>query len=322
MIQNKKIIIISAVISILLLVIALLIVFMVLRKPDATGDLLGMADNNGDNFDVKNNINDKGYIDEYNDENSSITNNSQDNINDESLENDNQNIRAMVSIYDAKLEDLRETEIVTPSTYSDTTKYPLVASIPDKDIYLYGADDGVILRQVDILKPLEWVYLTPRFILPRIVAEDIDNDGVEEILCILYVGSGTGISIEELHILEPDDTEIYRDLMFLPDDYINQLHDLISFQYDKENNKLYYIVDEEDIEFDAPIEFTDFNFQSIYYGFIIYFYYENEIIMEIAPEYYLKGRTAPFYFNRITAKVIYEDENFTITDLVIHPPKE
>lgn len=239
----------------------------------------------------------------------------------ETPENNNEDTWIKVSIYDASPEDLTETEIVTPMTHR-LVKYPLLAGIPERNLFLYGADDGVIVKHGEILKPFEWIYLTPRFVLPRMAMADVDKDDMEEIICILYMGSGTGVSIEELHILEPDDAEIYKDIMFSADDYVKQINNLVSFQYDKENNRLCFEAGEEEYEFDAPEEFTEHIFENIYYGFIVSFEYDDGIMMKIAPEYYFKGRAAPVYFNYITAKVSYDKEAFTLSDIKISAPGE
>lgn len=222
------------------------------------------------------------------------------------------------SIYEVKLEDLTETEITTPTDFSEQ-RYPLLACIPEKDISLFAADDGVILRHENQIKTFVWAYLTPRFILPRMWMDDFDRDGVEEILCVLYVGSGTGVAIEELHILEPDETEIYRDILFSPEDYIKQLEDKVAFKYDKEKNKLYFTTMEADYEYDAPELFAEDTFYSIGYGWIIYFTYEDGILLEADPSFSFEEFAAPAYFYSVQAKVDYWEESFTITDISVRP---
>jgi hypothetical protein len=248
-------------------------------------------------------------------------NNLDNNIDNKSSEKDNRDYWVKVSIYDAKLEDLTETALVEPMTMGQYV-YPLVASIPEEDIYLYGADDGVVLRHGDVIKPFRWNYLTPRFVLPRLKLEDIDKDGVEEIICILYVGSGTGVSIEDLHVLEPDEDDVYRDIYFAPEDYDKQLRELITFEYDKEMNKLHYIAGEMDYEFEAPEVFAEYTFSNnIGFGWIKKFEFEDGITIEDYIAYESNEIAPPVYVNTVTAKVIYQDGSFTITDVIITPPE-
>lgn len=39
---------------------------------------------------------------------------------------------------------------------------------------------------------------------PEIHYADIDQDGQEEVVVILWLGTGTGISMQELHVIKPD----------------------------------------------------------------------------------------------------------------------
>ncbi len=241
----------------------------------------------------------------------------------ETPENNNEDTWIKVSIYDASPEDLTETEIVTPMTHG-LVKYPLLASIPERNLFLYGADDGVIVKHGEILKPFEWIYLTPRFVLPWMRMEDFDNDGTEEILCVTYVASGTGLSIEELHILEPDEAEIYRDVYFNPDDYNKQLSENIAFQFDEENNKLCYQVGETYYEYDAPEVFTEYtySFLDLGYGWMKSFEYDEGIVTKDYIIYNFEKIAAPVYINSVSAKVIYSDETFTLTDITINSPEQ
>ncbi|NLO08254.1 MAG: hypothetical protein GX129_00060, partial [Clostridiales bacterium] len=243
-------------------------------EADKNENLDSSNDNTDDDIIENNNTDNKDNSDDSN------TNTDNNDNKDNKLNNNSQNDWVKVSIYDAKPEDLTEMALLEPMTLG-LVDYPLVASIPEEDIYLFGADDGVILRHGELLKPFEWVYLMPRFVLPRLKLKDIDEDGIEEIICILYVASGTGLAIEELHILEPDEDEIYRDVFFTPDDYDRQLHELITFEYDEENNRLYYIAGEMDYEFDAPEVFTEYTYSgNIGFGMIKLFEFDDGITFE------------------------------------------
>lgn len=134
----------------------------------------------------------------------------------------------------------------------EASKMPLLAAIPEKNIYLYGLRSGeaefegeitdkVVLYAGDQKQEFGWNYMTPRFILPQLQTYDFDKDGEDELSVILYVGSGTGVSIEELHIVEIDgkqllsgnqadhpSSENFVDRVF--DDYASQLHEMVSFK--------------------------------------------------------------------------------------------
>ncbi len=102
------------------------------------------------------------------------------------------------------------TKVISSWEEYEAQRFPLIAAMPDKNVFLYGIKDnnGVILYYNNIGHYYKWGYLTPRFILPRMELADFDSDGKEELGVILYVGSGTGVSIEELHIIEVSEDEV------------------------------------------------------------------------------------------------------------------
>ncbi|MGE5678841.1 MAG: hypothetical protein ACM3ZR_12365, partial [Pseudomonadota bacterium] len=100
-----------------------------------------------------------------------------------------------------------------PSVYKDrvvnyweefeASRIPLIAALPEKDIYLYAVKPkGVILYVKGTGHYYDWEYLTPRFILPAIYTGDYDSDGEEEVVVVTYTGSGTGYSVQDLHVVE------------------------------------------------------------------------------------------------------------------------
>jgi hypothetical protein len=135
-------------------------------------------------------------------------------------------------------------KVITTYEEYEATKLPILAAIPDKDIYLYDTKNGQVILSVGENKNYyDWLCLTPRFILPQMQLGDFDNDGIDELSVILYTGSGTGVSIQDLHIIEMSEgnipsenqsenknSEDYKDHMFSPDDYVSQLKDKITFK--------------------------------------------------------------------------------------------
>lgn len=104
-----------------------------------------------------------------------------------------------------------------------------VASIPERGIVLYGLDNGVELRVGDRVYAYDWPYTTPRQIPPVMRVGDYDADGTEELMVDLYVGSGTGVSVEELHIVEIGE-EPAKDYRFIEADYSRQIGEAVGFK--------------------------------------------------------------------------------------------
>lgn len=220
-------------------------------------------------------------------------------------------------LQDITIEDLKETELTNSDTFNNSD-YPLIARLPERDIYLYGSNKsdfaGVVLKQGSHIQTFNWTYMTPVFILPKIKVADYDHDGTDEVLIILDTASGTGVSIEELHMLEPRNDGLYADIVFLPDDYINQLNSNIQYNYNKEKNKLIFNIGNNKYEMDTANKFKNWTFKNITYGTIIYFDADNIIQITAAPGYLFKEIVSPQFFSAIKAKVNYNNGEFKLSD--------
>ncbi|TVX95970.1 hypothetical protein [Cohnella terricola] len=101
----------------------------------------------------------------------------------------------------------------------------LLASLPDRRISLFAEENGVTLQTGDLKRQYEWNYMTPRGIVPRLHVRDYDGDGADELAVILYMGSGTGVSVEELHLIKLDDL---RDYALQENEYRPQIEQAIA----------------------------------------------------------------------------------------------
>jgi len=152
--------------------------------------------------------------------------------------------------------DVLPTQIATLGDWMNNSQILLLSQILEEKIYLYGLsknsgnNDGVILRVDDCLFTFDWKYYTPRLILPTLYYSDFDNDGTKEIAVILYVGSGTGISMEELHILEKIDNT-WKDNVLSEEYYMNKLRAELSFIYDELNQNITICSKNNQLKFNA-----------------------------------------------------------------------
>ena len=84
----------------------------------------------------------------------------------------------------------------------------LLAEAPEAGAAFYGlpysenAHETALIRWGDSLAEFDWDFLTPRRFPPRMAVMDLDGDGKDELIVLTYVGSGTGVSIYDLHVLE------------------------------------------------------------------------------------------------------------------------
>lgn len=85
----------------------------------------------------------------------------------------------------------------------------LLVELPEADAAFYGLDwDKALIRWGDSLAEFDWPWLTPQQILPRLCCFDLDHDWDDELIVVCHPGTGTGVSVDELHVLEknPDGT--------------------------------------------------------------------------------------------------------------------
>lgn len=103
----------------------------------------------------------------------------------------------------------------------DQTAEPtaLLARTADAALYgLAGEEDRLLLRWGDTLAEFDWPYRTPRTVAPQLRQVDADGDGAEELAVVCCYGSGTGVSIEQLHIVEKNEDGTLTDYRLPEDD--------------------------------------------------------------------------------------------------------
>ncbi len=211
-------------------------------------------------------------------------------------------------------------DVVTEFSDYENTDYPLVGKLEDNDIYLYAdKDKGAILVKGEFVEYLDLGangFLTPRGILPELHSGDFNGDSKSEIAVVLYVGSGTGVSFEELYILDDDEAyeEYYKVLALSNSEYSEKLQENLSFEVDESDNVTLTLGSK---EYDLnKIE----GFTGLGCGDITYFLVEGDDI-SIASKIGVSTEevsTPTLYEGTgwIRAKVIPNESGFEFTDIV------
>ena len=99
----------------------------------------------------------------------------------------------------------------------DVQNFPLalLAELPEADAAFYGLNENTALvRWGNSLAEFDWSFVTPRSIPPRIWRLDLDDDWQDELIIDCYVDGGTGVSIEELHMIEKNADDTLTDFAF------------------------------------------------------------------------------------------------------------
>lgn len=212
------------------------------------------------------------------------------------------------------IKDLTESSIITSDRYK-STKYPLLAELPPEDIYLYGIKPtGVVLKYGNKTQIFDWRYTTPRFILPVLKKDDIDHDGKDEIMCVLNVDSGTGVSVDELHILKPDGTAGYVDYLF--SDYLAQVETMLSFTYHKNEHSVVLKTNNKSYTYVLPAEYHQLTFQDVAYGNIVYFDLADGLKINIPLAMVVDEFASPLFLEEFSFEgdIMFKNGKFEITN--------
>ena len=124
----------------------------------------------------------------------------------------------------------------------DQNSVGLLAELPEQDVALSGVrdhrgDDRALLRWEDSLAEFDWNFGGPLTVEPRLWCWDADDDGQDEVVLVNHVGSGTGVSIEELHIVEKNEDGTLADYAFPEELWRDQLSALLTLV--KGNNRVW-----------------------------------------------------------------------------------
>jgi len=209
-----------------------------------------------------------------------------------------------------------------------STEVEPVTSIPEKSIYLYPMEDpmdeGAILKIGEKQQKLDWIYSTPRQIMPVLQLHDYDRDGEDELAVVLHAGSGSGVAIEELHLVEFVGTtgtteQPFIDHEFDPDDYLDQIGNAVSFSKVSKNGEWYgrITIDGQTHEVSLKDFLQEYEIEKIQdklgFGNIVYFKVEKgQLTMKVAIGLVIDGIAEPQYFGDIEAVVSYKAGSFKL----------
>lgn len=84
------------------------------------------------------------------------------------------------------------TELVAEAPGAYFYALPRTEQHPETALILWGASAA----------EFDWLFSTPRMFLPEMYCFDFDGDEEDELLVLCYSGSGTGVSVWDLHVVE------------------------------------------------------------------------------------------------------------------------
>lgn len=205
-----------------------------------------------------------------------------------------------------------------------------LAKLDDEDTVLYGDHSGssVVLRHEDKVIPISLSYLSTRISVPLFYSGDFDNDGATEYSIWVCVLTGTGISCDQLYMIETDwneaeDGSIEYSISEYQAYYQNREVMKIDCQYDKESKLLSVAYDGEEIDTaDLTKLFEQYpgEYVGVYFGDSVSFTYN-------AGQWYYEtvggitrknsGMVNYQYSVHLRGRVVYDGHNFGLDDVEV-----
>ena len=181
-------------------------------------------------------------------------------------------------------------------------------------IYLYGKEPYIFIEHDGVIDTFEQDWFTPRSIEPRFKYGDFDGDGADELAAIYYVGSGTGVSIEELVFYELRDGH-FKSYAYDP---VGFLEDVVTADIDNEAHTVTFTLttNGDSVSYDTAEDYPN-GIEQISWGSNIGYEFDgNDVILTAHPSVNLFYECMP----KITAKVWYwdvDDVEFGLGDFTI-----
>ena len=135
----------------------------------------------------------------------------------------------------------------------------LLAEDPEKAAALYLVEENsertLLIRWEDSLAEFSWSLGGPLLADPQFQCWDVDSDGQDEVIVINSIGSGTGVSVDELHVVEKSQDGTLTDNCFPAPLWQDDLSGLLSAAVI--GNRTYAILGTELVDITADAAYGD-----------------------------------------------------------------
>jgi len=233
---------------------------------------------------------------------------------------------------------MEETTIAVPSNAEGGQRFPLAASLPEDDIYLYSVNGynnqgGMVLFQEGCETYFAgWDGIARYNEYPVLTYRDFDGDGEREIGVITgIIAGGSGPSLSSLHILKVHEDNTYMQMKFsyteyamTPEDITAYFEEKMTWKRGKEPNTLELKIDDQAfIAYLYPDE-TWKEEGGVVVDHRIHFYFREDGSIEfsgMANLWYTSSERSHGigYFN---ADVTFDGEQFHLTNIDFEPFQE
>jgi hypothetical protein len=203
----------------------------------------------------------------------------------------------------------------------------LYAALEQEDIYLFGCysdtSHWMALYQGGCWTRFDWQCLVgPRMLYPEMLCRDLDGDGGKEIAVAVPVGSGTGVSLRDLHILSAAEggARKYDEYALLAGDVREWMAEPFEVSLDEENEALIFDFCGDSYIVGRCDEAEGGRFAGVVFGDAVGFDMEEtgiEATIAIGAMY--ERHMVVRYFGSIVARVEFDGEGVRLVDYAFAP---
>lgn len=210
------------------------------------------------------------------------------------------------------------TQIIKPSEWDPLceTQKILHIELQGQTVSLYGINLGTnpsaLLEWNTSKYTFDWICLSPQGVFPTAKLLDADTDGQDELLIVLHSGSGTGVSVDQLHLVEMLSDGTLVDYTFAADSCVEEIYDHL--QIDMGQNATTFSIGSESIVVqnvcaDDCILGNVINFEIV----------GDEIVVTLG--IWIENNSSKLidHIADLTAYVSYQDGSFTLYNLKLLP---
>lgn len=192
-----------------------------------------------------------------------------------------------------------EMEAITEIGYYDSSRYNnviCIGEIPEYDIRVYGYNDedisgrGVAIEIAGDVNYFDWDYTSPQNILPDLYWDEDER----ELWMALHTFTGTGVSAEELVMLQHYDTGTLVPYYFGYHDYTELLRERIEYRFDSGSREL-TLTDTATGREAASVMVPEGEITEIECGSISYFELGETVRLFVRPGYFCDGNAIAEY---------------------------
>ena len=179
-------------------------------------------------------------------------------------------------------------------------------------VYPDGKNGLVIIEHGDAIDEFEQDWLTPRTVMPCVEWIDLDGDGEDELAVDYYIGSGTGVSVEELVVYKTGDDGHFVEYRF---DAVEELENMVNYVIDNDNSWLDFAAygTDEIYSTSTANDYPD-GIESIGFGDNISYDF-NSVKIKL----YATPSTYPYGYGcmpNIVADVVFDGEDFDLENII------